>query len=177
MWLYVRQLEDNLARSLADLDCGRQHRQTRFTKKLCVAPESRSNRKGLRTPTTCKLTITRRELPRVAVAFYRARSTDNWKVGLPPGAWTSLPTSRAPFTYWSRAFFGRVTTPLLIILTTCADIGAGARHSAVRHPGFLPRKQIICRPVRASLLWGVSRRRPPDDSLISISMCQKAERR
>ena len=45
-------------------------------KKLFVAPESRSARRGRRIPATSRLTIIRRESPLVVVAFDRARSTD-----------------------------------------------------------------------------------------------------
>ena len=48
-------------------------------KKLLVAPESRSARRGRRHPATCKLTMIRRESPLVVVAFNRACSTGGLK--------------------------------------------------------------------------------------------------
>ena len=57
-------------------------------KKLFVVPESRSARRGRRTPATCKLTIIRRESPVEVVAFNRARSAgglEGWAATGGPG--------------------------------------------------------------------------------------------
>ena len=55
---------------------------------------------------------------------------------------TSIPTCRAPYTYWSRSLFwtcDRGST----LLTTWADIGAGERRSAARCVCSLQRQQNI----------------------------------
>ena len=115
-------------------------------KKLFVAPDFRSSRRGRRIPVTFKLTIIRRTSLLVAVTINRARSTrgNEEKAATEEPGPSFLLVGRPANTGLGR-FFGRATgtAPLLLVLTTCVDIGAGARHSASRYPVFLQQNQII----------------------------------